>query len=190
MTGSDLPPWRALLDAAIGAHPGRPEARYAQLATLRADGRPANRTVVVRGLLKPGSRPFVTTDGRSAKVGHLAASPWAELCWYFPDTREQFRMLGVVTLVGPDGPGADGRLRAWDGLAEPARRSFAWPDPGAPRAGPAAFDPDPPDEPPAWFTLLVLDPEQVDYLDLRTQPHSRVLFVRDGPVWSVVPINP
>src|SRR5262245_34049242 len=102
MADDDSPPWREALDEALGAHAGEPSARYAQLATVRPDGRPANRTVVVRGLLDPGGRPVVTTDARSAKAGDLAERPWAELCWYFPGTREQFRLLGRVTLVGPD----------------------------------------------------------------------------------------
>ena len=30
----------------------------------------------------------------------LAHCPWAEIAWYFPDTREQFRLLGRLTVVG------------------------------------------------------------------------------------------
>ena len=29
----------------------------------------------------------------------VAGNPWAEVAWYFPDSREQFRMLGRLTLV-------------------------------------------------------------------------------------------
>lgn len=25
---------------------------------------------------------------------------WAEICWYFPDSREQYRLLGQLTLIG------------------------------------------------------------------------------------------
>ena len=42
-------------------------------------------------LLPPGRR--------SKKVEDVAGNPWAEVAWYFPDSREQFRMLGRLTLV-------------------------------------------------------------------------------------------
>jgi hypothetical protein len=32
-------------------------------------------------------------------VEDVAGNPWAEVAWYFPDSREQFRMLGRLTLV-------------------------------------------------------------------------------------------
>lgn len=37
---------------------------------------------------------------------HVKQNPWAEACWYFPDTREQFRLGGELTIVGPDHPDA------------------------------------------------------------------------------------
>jgi PPOX class probable FMN-dependent enzyme len=193
MDEATAPPWSALLDAAVRSGAAQPAAPYAQLATLRPDGRPANRTVVVRGLLEPGSRPLVTTDARSAKAGQLAARPWAELCWFFPETREQFRLLGRVTLIGPDAADPDlaaARARTWEALSEPSRRSFAWPPPGAPRAAPSAFETRTPTDPPAWFTILVLDPEQVDHLDLKTDPHARTVFRREGGGWTAEPVNP
>lgn len=29
----------------------------------------------------------------------FAHSPWAEIAWYFPETREQLRLLGLLTVV-------------------------------------------------------------------------------------------
>jgi hypothetical protein len=37
-------------------------------------------------------------------VEQLQQQAWAELCWYFPDSREQFRVAGKLTLVGEDFP--------------------------------------------------------------------------------------
>jgi pyridoxine/pyridoxamine 5'-phosphate oxidase len=37
-------------------------------------------------------------------VEQLEQQAWAELCWYFPDSREQFRVAGKLTLVGEDYP--------------------------------------------------------------------------------------
>ncbi|MFO0952408.1 MAG: pyridoxamine 5'-phosphate oxidase family protein [Isosphaeraceae bacterium] len=184
--------WRTRLDAAVQAHGGEPTARYAQLATVRADGRPANRTVVVRGLIEPEGCPVITTDIRSQKVSQLRENPWAELCWLFPLTREQFRFQGRVRVV--TGP-REAPLRDpwWQSLPEASRRTFLFPTPGtSPRAARADFpleDPAPA-EPPESFVLLVFQPEEVEYLDVRVQPHERVRYTRAGEGWSAEPINP
>ena len=186
------PPWLAPLAAAIRTYSFQAAARYAQLATVRLDGRPANRTVVVRELFGSEGRLVAITDARSPKAGQLAVVPWAELCWYFPDTREQFRLLGQVTPVGPDDATelAAVRKRHWGWLPEPSKRSFTWPESGSPRADASAFEGKAPAEPPPNFLMLVLDPVQVEHLDLREQPHARMRYVRDGDRWSIKAINP
>ena len=65
--------------------------RYVQIATVREDGRPANRTVVFRGFLWETEKLTFVTDSRSCKVQEVAKNPWCELAWYFPDSREQYR---------------------------------------------------------------------------------------------------
>lgn len=193
MPESPAPPWTVPLDIAREAHRDVPSARFAQLATVRPDGRPACRTVVVRGRLGPDASVLITTDSRSAKFGELMASPWAELCWYFPETREQFRLLGRVTVVGPEGPDglSEARLATWAGLPDDSKRSFAGPPPGTPMAAVAsALDSGPPEGPPPPFAMLVLRPEAVDHLDLRPSPHRRTVYRRDGVAWSVDRVNP
>ena len=34
---------------------------------------------------------------------------WTEICWYFPESREQYRLGGELSLIGPDHPD-DARL--------------------------------------------------------------------------------
>lgn len=46
---------------------------------------------------------------RSQKVGEVAGNPWAEVAWYFPDSREQFRLLGRLSVV--DAATADEKLQ-------------------------------------------------------------------------------
>jgi hypothetical protein len=41
---------------------------------------------------------------RTYKVEHLQKQPWAEACWYFTESREQFRLGGNLTIVGEDHP--------------------------------------------------------------------------------------
>jgi len=135
-----------------GQHPPTPPrpgppAQYVQLSTVRADGKgAANRTIVFRGFLGEGQGAppdaegltFVT-DARSGKVADVAACPWVELAWYFPGTREQYRVHGRMELVGDAGhPLGPARQAAWAKLTGEARKQFLWPEPGLPRTLPEA----------------------------------------------------
>jgi hypothetical protein len=91
--------------------------RYAQLASIALDGSPTCRSVNIRGLsevqrgtVNRGVLRF-STDARSSKVvefftaarnakdGHALA----ELCWFFPVTREQYRLKCHVELIFTEG---------------------------------------------------------------------------------------
>jgi pyridoxamine 5'-phosphate oxidase len=81
--------WLPSLVLALYRNRHAPFSRFAQIATVRGDGRPANRTIVFRGFLNDSPQMTFTTDARSDKVAELERSPWSELCWYFPVTHEQ-----------------------------------------------------------------------------------------------------
>ena len=66
--------WQPSLALANYVNRRDPAARFVQLATVRPDGRPANRTLVFRGFLNETSRLTFVTDLRSPKVGDLANS--------------------------------------------------------------------------------------------------------------------
>jgi PPOX class probable FMN-dependent enzyme len=187
--------WRQHLDRALEQN-ADPAARFLQLATVRPDGRPANRTVVFRGFLPGGDRLRFATDGRSAKVEQIAHFPWGEACWYFTATREQFRLggrLAVITTHDPDPIRLAARRETWAALSDAARVQYSWPNPGDDRAPDAAFAGTgaAPDEPLQTFVLLLLDPEAVDHLELAPEPHRRTLYTH-GPdgAWATRPINP
>lgn len=190
-----LAPWRSPLARALHRNRSLVYARYAQLATLRPDGRPANRTVVFRGFLEPTQQLKFITDRRSEKIGQILAQPWGELCWYFPNSREQFRLSGRLTLVQAecDDPElAKARQTQWQDLSDAAREQFVWPDPGKPRA--EAFQQPAPDpvQPPPNFCLLLLDPMEVDHLELRGEPQNRCLYHYQPATaeWTVESVNP
>jgi hypothetical protein len=46
---------------------------------------------------------------RTFKVEDIKRNPWSEICWYFPESREQYRLGGDLVLVGEDHP--DEQLR-------------------------------------------------------------------------------
>jgi pyridoxamine 5'-phosphate oxidase len=166
-------PWRALLEKSIAKNRAIPSARYIQIATVRPDGRPSNRTVVFRGFLGASGAAgaaaaaaasadalTIVTDARSRKVGECAANPRTEVCWYLPQTREQYRVSGTLEIIGEAEEGeeeeeeagaaaAGGRrsglpssrlalLRAvreyaWQRMSDAGREQFFWPHPGQPR---------------------------------------------------------
>lgn len=196
MTDPTEPLWRPSLALALYRNRHVAQSRYLQLATVRHDGRPANRTVVFRGFLGQSDQITAVTDLRSAKAREIQASPWAEACWYFPMTREQFRLSGRVTVVG-EASGDDEvqrvRRNIWRELSEATRHSFTWPTPAAPRDPSVPFieTPTDPDSPLKTFGLLVLNPVEVDHLELDGNPQNRWNYRRDDAGrWSAQEIHP
>jgi PPOX class probable FMN-dependent enzyme len=192
-----LAPWRSLLARALHKNRKLPYTRYFQLATLRADGRPANRTVVFRGFLDDTNQLKIITDSRSQKADQIDDQPWGEACWYFPESREQFRLAGQLTLVRvnhPDQALQAARKTTWQELSDPARLQFAWPHPGEARTeNNGAFSPPSPDpeQPLPNFCLLLLEPIEVDHLELRGDPQNRWLYYRNNSQeWSKQAVNP
>jgi len=196
--------WRQPLAHALHRNRSLPYARYVQLATVRPDGHPANRTIVFRGFLNDTNQLKFVTDSRSDKRSQILTQPWGEICWYFPKTREQFRLLGFLTLVDAefaDSTLLQARTQQWQDLSDAARSQFAWPHPSHPKADADAFHSSAPDvsNPLPNFCLLLLNPTQVDHLELRGDPQNRYLYQLEQPDgdtsneeenWSVQAVNP
>ncbi len=192
----ELAPWRSPLSRAIHRNRAVPFSRYLQLATLRANGTPANRTVVFRGFLQETNRLMFISDRRSEKTAQIQQNPSAEACWYFTKTREQFRLSGQIVIITAETEQSDlsaARVQSWQKISDSARLQFAWPDPRADRADNDAFSPKPPDSetPPDTFTLLLLTANSVDHLELRGEPQSRHLYqMTAAGTWQDSDVNP
>lgn len=191
----NLAPWRSPLARALHRNRSQPHSRYFQLATVQPDGRPANRTVVFRGFVGDTNLLKIITDTRSQKFDQIVHQPWAEACWYFTVTREQFRIAGEVSLIDANSPDLDlqkARQSTWQDLSDNARLQFAWPHPGKPRDDQQAFSASflDPTAPPPNFCLLLLDSTQVEHLELRGDPQNRWSYLRSGHTWSTTAINP
>jgi len=188
------PPWRSMLEKSLEHHRNITYVRYLQLATVTQENRPANRTVVFRGFYGDKDCLKFAIDSRSEKVRQIVANPWAEACWYFTQTREQFRFSGLLHLVQVDN--ADMALQqvrhaSWQELSDNARLQFAWAYPRQPRAVDANFNPPAPGpiEPLANYCLLLLEPMQVDYLNLLGNPQNRYIYSRKDE-WTMEEVNP
>lgn len=190
-----LAPWRPVLARALHRNRSKVYSRYPQLATITPDGRPANRTVVFRAFLPETDSLTFVTDHRSDKIHHLATNPAAELCWYFTQTREQFRFNGDIQVVSAttiDDTLMKARQQAWEALSDRARQQFAWPHPGQPRTlegfETLSLDPQIPLD---TFAVLLLHPLMVDHLELKGEPQNRCQYWRqaDGS-WERQAVNP
>jgi pyridoxamine 5'-phosphate oxidase len=193
-----LPPWRSSIARALHRNRSLPNARYVQLATVDRNHHPKNRTVVFRGWLEPESQLKFVVDIRSQKALNLlsGSSSWAEVCWYFPKTREQFRIGGQLVLVTAEcaiDRYCKARQEAWQQMSDSGRIQFDWATPGADRSiDPDAFNPSQPDsqQPLENFCLLLLAPVTVDHLELRGEPQSRYSYELVAREWVVRQVNP
>lgn len=200
-------PWRSPLARALYRNRAHPAARFVQLATVRLDGSPANRTIVFRGFVpEPFSQDHrlvdtlqFVTDQRSEKLRELRGDERVEICWYFVKTREQFRLrgpMGVIEETAADSPEQSFvrlRRRLWKSLSDSARTQFAWPEPAGERAEDAMFEPAAPDpeQPLASFTVLLLQPRSVDHLELRGAPQNRTCYwLEEARAWQSRRVNP
>ena len=193
----NIPPWRIALSRALHRNRNKPYSKYLQLATVTKQGLPTNRTVVFRGFLPDSNKIQIVTDSRSDKIEEINSKPWGEICWYFTVTREQFRLGGKLTLVTADNQESNllaARETLWKQLSNKARTQFAWPTPKQARNNNHQdfFDISvSPQIPLDNFCLLLLNPQQVDHLELRGNPQNRYLYTLDqGNKWLSKSVNP
>lgn len=185
------PQWQSQLASLLADHAHLPHSTFVPAASVRRDGRPANRVLSFRFFLPDGQLVF-TTDARSEKTAELHANPWVELCWYFTEKRVQMRLLGTAVIGTGQGTAMleQARQRSWRERSEQSRQSFSWPAPGQARGADVLFSLPCPETPPENFVLLVFVPERVDTLDLSSQPHRRELHVLEDGKWTATSINP
>ena len=196
---SELPPWRSPLACALHRNRSLPHVKFVQLATVDVQGRPHNRTVVFRGFTKDSHDLKFITDHRSEKLHHLAHQPWVEVCWYFTQTREQFRLSGPITVITAvvieiSEMAADQAIlhSTWQTLSDNAQRQFYWPTPGETKAPESAFrDITPSSIPPQTFVVLRLRVNTVEHLRLRGNPQDRDRYcLQSDQKWQSESLNP
>ncbi|ESR58047.1 Pyridoxal 5'-phosphate synthase [Citrus sinensis] len=166
-------PWKQLLLQALESQSHLKHSIYFQLATVGTNGRPSNRTVVFRGFQDNTDKIQINSDTRSRKIEELKSCPFSEICWYFTESWDQFRINGRVDVI--DGSNSDPeklqiREKSWFGCSMKARLQYLDPEQGCPSVNeqPKEFSLDPCAGPVDAFCVLILDPDQVDYLNLKS----------------------
>jgi pyridoxamine 5'-phosphate oxidase len=153
-----------------------------------------------------------TTDIRTPKAHQIHDQPRVELAWWFEQTQEQLRIAGNAVLVPSSAHsvprydfGRSGALRdydweqkrkeVFDGLSGHMKASWCRPLPGAPLTN----------DPNTWpetlegkteqdqrnlqealenFALLLIDPDDIDYVELGVVPNRRTRFVWNQGKWN------
>ncbi|XP_012083171.1 pyridoxine/pyridoxamine 5'-phosphate oxidase 2 isoform X2 [Jatropha curcas] len=166
-TVSATTPWKQLLIRALESNSHLKHSSFFQLATVGSDGRPSNRTVVFRGFEENSDKIQINTDTRTRKVEELKQCPFAEL-----------------------------REKSWYDSSIKSRMQYLGPNPGLPCLNERPsneFFLDPSSGPVAPFCLLIVDPEQVDYLNLKSNQRIMFTFTQNANgenCWNSVRINP
>uniref|UniRef100_A0A0R0FKB1 pyridoxal 5'-phosphate synthase n=1 Tax=Glycine max TaxID=3847 RepID=A0A0R0FKB1_SOYBN len=180
--------WKQLLLNALESNAHLKHSSFMQLATLGTNGTPSNRTVVFRGFQDNTDNIQINTHARTPKI-----------CWYFTDSWEQFRINGDVDIIdglNPDPLKLQQREKSWFASSLRSRLQYLLPNPGLPCLNEQALPEislDPSIGPVDAFCLLILEPNQVDYLNLKS--NQRLTFkssVSDAAKksWIVERVNP
>lgn len=179
MSTFDAQKWLADIVEALEYNSTHHHARYVQLATIGQSGKPAVRNVVFRGFCADSDEFIIHTDMRSDKIQQLQQHPEVELCWYFTESRQQFRISGKTRIISEHSQQTDLRAQHWISLSPAMRSSYSQSAPGTtyhPQQVPTpqSEHADQHSVPSEYFALLIIKPSHVDYLDLSSQPHIRV----------------
>ncbi|XP_010559122.1 PREDICTED: pyridoxine/pyridoxamine 5'-phosphate oxidase 2 [Tarenaya hassleriana] len=198
--GTVVPPWKQLVLGAIEANSHLNHSSYIQLATIGLSGRPSNRTVVFRGFEENSDTIRINTDIRSRKIGELKHCPFSEICWYFSDSWEQFRINGRIDVIdasNPDPIKLQKREKAWFDSSIKSRLNYLCPTPGLPCNNEQPNQEahlDPSSGPVVEYCLLLLDPDKITYyVNLNSDRRfifSSVLTATGEKCWTSERVNP
>ncbi|QOV89835.1 pyridoxamine 5'-phosphate oxidase family protein [Humisphaera borealis] len=182
--------WIGELQSALSREFGD-KPQLATLATVDRSGAPRARTVVCRRVGDDGN-VLIVSDSRSEKNDQIKASPQAEVVFWLPTLREQFRILGAARVTGGSPPDPL-RPEIWQQMSPAARALFFWPAPGARKIDPPeSFRLEAPADapPPANFELIVVRPRRVEHLQLTVHPHRRRRWMLAGKWSAAAELNP
>jgi pyridoxamine 5'-phosphate oxidase len=178
--------FRTWFDAAV-SDPDVLEANAMQVATVSPEGRPAVRTVLLKGLDERGLVFYTNYD--SAKGRDLAATPYAAAVLAWPGHERQIRASGPVSRVTAEETAAywatrprGSQLGAWASPQSTVVASRAALDSLVEQVA-ARFGDGPIPPPPHWGGYRIA-PETVEFWQGRSDRlHDRIRYRYDGRAW-------
>lgn len=149
-----------------------------QVATIRADGRPTARTVVLRGCDPAHHTLRFHTDARSAKLAEIAADPRGTLHLY--DRKAKIQLRCDVSFCVLEG---DERDQAWAATRPFSRTCYqVTTAPGSPIGDPYEMDFDPVTtaDGSTHFRAIQANVHRLEWLYLAAKGHRRAQFSIEG----------
>jgi pyridoxamine 5'-phosphate oxidase len=160
------------------------------VASVRADGTPEQRVMVLRKADPLAATLRFHTDLRSAKVSQLRHSPVVSVIGYDPQAKVQIRASGIAAIAHDDAMSD----AAWAATSLSGRRCYlANPSPGtistvATSGLPTPFDQSAPtlvesEAGRANFAVVLVTVDRLEWLYLAASGHRRAAFTCDGDTW-------
>lgn len=160
-------PQTALAELARGSVDRKSPLRWFTLATMRGDGQPEARTVVLRAVDQDAARMTCFTDRRSAKVAEIADNPRVTCLFFDAKHMRQYRLNGEARIL-TSGPVW---ARHWQGLSERGKRDYAAiTAPGTQGHQDADYNLDLAEQ---YFTVIEVSVDEMDWLSLASSGHRR-----------------
>lgn len=171
-----------------------PEPTAFALGTVGADGQPAVRILLLKGVDDEG---FVFyTNYESRKGRELLAHPQAAMCFHWQPLERQIRVEGDVSPVSADAADAyfASRARGSQIGAWASRQSRAIGTPGDLEARvrdvETRFEGTVVTRPPHWSGFRLV-PQRIEFWrGMPSRLHERTVYVRDGDAWRIETLYP
>lgn len=198
-----FPTWRQSLARSLHVNRSKPYAKFFHVANVDQDGFAQSRSMVFRGFAEQENILFAITDIRSDKIEQWQTHPFAQISWYFTQSREQYRINSDVILLGQDTQLAstralltelsDQRRQVWLGLSDASREQFSWPHPKQVLDVNQCRNIEPIEAGSnihKHFVLVCFVPKKVDYLCLKSSPQKREISQLTDKGWQLSSVNP
>lgn len=173
----------AIQELQKGIHKKGHPFRYITMGTVGVSGVPELRTVVLRQITDD-FKLRIYTDSRSKKVEQLLHNPITSLLFYHPKKLLQLKITGTTSIITDP----EELQRYYSGVQPSSKKDYTTTEaPGTKISNPDAvtyLDNT------HYFTILEIDVEQMEFLQLKRPNHIRIAFEKVNDKWNGEFLNP